>query len=114
MSTDHRFLALQKRVSISAKLLLTYVEKLCSDKRHIADALGNPVRLILTAGHVHDVRAAGQLLEGVACGALLGDKSYDADALVWTSAQSLLRGGQEDIGLSHLAFLTPPASPLHP
>jgi transposase len=48
----------------------------------LADALGNPVRLILTAGHVHDVRAAGQLLEGVACGALLGDKGYDADALI--------------------------------
>jgi transposase len=48
----------------------------------LADALGNPVRLILTAGHVHDLRAAGQLLEGVACGALLGDKGYDADALI--------------------------------
>ncbi len=34
------------------------------------------------AGHVHDLRAAGQLLEGVACGALLGDKGYDADALI--------------------------------
>ena len=30
----------------------------------------------------HDVRAAGQLFEGVACGALLGDKGYDADALI--------------------------------
>ena len=48
----------------------------------LADALGNPVRLILTAGHVHDVRAAGQLLQGVACGALLGDKGYDADPLI--------------------------------
>jgi transposase len=48
----------------------------------LADPLGNPVRLILTAGHVHDVRVAGQLLEGVACGALLGDKGYDADALI--------------------------------
>ena len=48
----------------------------------LADALGNPVRLILTAGHVHDVRAAGQLLQGVACGALLGDKGYDADGLI--------------------------------
>ena len=27
-------------------------------------------------------RAAGQLLEGVACGALLGDKGYDANALI--------------------------------
>jgi len=44
--------------------------------------LGNPVRLILTAGHVHDVRVAGQLLQGVACGALLGDKGYDADGLI--------------------------------
>ena len=44
--------------------------------------MGNPVRLILTAGHVHDIRAAGQLLEGVACDALLGDKGYDADALI--------------------------------
>ena len=44
--------------------------------------MGNPVRLVLTAGHVHDVRAAGQLLQGVACGALLGDKGYDADGLI--------------------------------
>ena len=44
--------------------------------------MGNPIKLILTAGHVHDVRAAPQLLEGVACGALLGDKAYDADALI--------------------------------
>jgi len=44
--------------------------------------LGNPIKLILTAGHVHDVRVAGRLLEGVACGALLGDKGYDADALI--------------------------------
>jgi len=48
----------------------------------LADALGNPVRLILTGGHVHDSRVAGRLLEGVACGALLGDKGYDADALI--------------------------------
>ncbi len=35
-----------------------------------------------TAGHVHDARAAGQLLQGVACGALLADKGYDADSLI--------------------------------
>ena len=44
--------------------------------------MGNPFRFILTPGQVHDVRAAPDLLEGVACGALIGDKGYDADTLI--------------------------------
>jgi hypothetical protein len=31
---------------------------------------------------LQDVRVAGQLFEGVACRALLGDKGYDADVLI--------------------------------
>ncbi len=60
--------------------------------------MGNPIKLILTAGHVHDVRTAPQLLEGVACGALLGDKAYDADALI---------GRLRDAGI---AIVIPPKS----
>jgi hypothetical protein len=37
--------------------------------------LGQSNQAYSNGGHVHDVRAAGQLLEGVACGALLGDKA---------------------------------------
>jgi transposase len=44
--------------------------------------LGNPIRFILTPGQVHDGRAAPDLLDGVACGALICDKGYDADALI--------------------------------
>ena len=72
--------------------------RLTSKIHALADALGNPVRLILTGGHVHDIRAAGQLLEGVACGALLGDKGYDADALI-----ERLRGAR-------IAVVIPPKS----
>ena len=64
----------------------------------LADALGKPIKLILTGGHVHDVRAAPQLLEGVACGALLGDKAYDADALI---------GRLREVGI---AIVIPPKS----
>ena len=46
----------------------------------LADAF--PIRFIVTPGQVHDMRAAPDLLDGVACGALIGDKGYDADALI--------------------------------
>ena len=45
----------------------------------IVDALGNPLRLILTGGQVHDITQAEALLALIEPGALLADKGYDAD-----------------------------------
>jgi len=48
----------------------------------LVDALGNPVKLMLTAGQAHDLACAEQLIDGADPDALLGDKAYDADPLV--------------------------------
>ena len=45
----------------------------------IVDALGNPLRLVLTGGQVHDITQAEALLTLIEPGALLADKGYDAD-----------------------------------
>lgn len=47
----------------------------------LADALGRPLRFILTGGQIHDVVSAPALLEGVRGGALIADKAYDSNAL---------------------------------
>jgi transposase len=44
------------------------------------DALGNPLRIILTPGQVHDIRQAEALIEGFACEKVLADKGYDSNA----------------------------------
>ncbi len=46
------------------------------------DALGNPLRLLLTAGEVHDSTQAADLIAGYEAEALLADKGYDADKLI--------------------------------
>lgn len=46
------------------------------------DALGNPVRWILTGGQVSDINQAGALIAGFPTTAVMGDKGYDAGALV--------------------------------
>lgn len=49
---------------------------------HVAvDALGNPVRLILSEGQVADITGAAWLIEGLDFEALIADKGYDADWL---------------------------------
>lgn len=54
-----------------------------STKIHIAvDSLGNPLRLILTAGQRHDSPQAAALIEGFEPRALIADKGYDSDALI--------------------------------
>jgi transposase len=54
-----------------------------STKIHIAvDALGNPLRFILTAGQCHDSPQALALIEGYAPQALLADKGYDDIKLI--------------------------------
>ncbi len=54
-----------------------------STKIHIAvDALGNPLRLLLTAGQRHDSVQASALIDGFAPQALIADKGYDSDQLI--------------------------------
>jgi transposase len=45
------------------------------------DALGRPLRFIVTAGQVGDVTQAPALLEGQTGDAVLADKAYDSNAL---------------------------------
>jgi transposase len=45
----------------------------------LADALGRPLRFILTGGQVHDIVAAPALLEGMSGGALIADKAFDSN-----------------------------------
>ena len=54
-----------------------------STKVHVSvDALGNPRRVILTAGQVHDLQAAPTLIEGEATEAVVADKAYDSDIFI--------------------------------
>src|SRR5437762_12197546 len=51
-----------------------------STKIHIAvDTLGHPLRLILTAGQVHESTQASALIEGLTLVSLIVDKGYDND-----------------------------------
>ena len=47
----------------------------------LVDALGNLVRFILLPGQRHDSVGVPPLIEGIAFGALLGDKAFDTDRL---------------------------------
>jgi len=46
------------------------------------DALGNPLRFLLTGGQVSDFVMAEQLLQGQLPSTVLADKGYDSDKLV--------------------------------
>ena len=48
----------------------------------VCDALGNPLRFIVTVGERHDSTQAQALREGFRTHAVLADKGYDADELV--------------------------------
>ena len=48
----------------------------------VCDALGNPLRFVLTAGQRHDSQPVSKLLDGLAAKALLADKAYDSDKVV--------------------------------
>ena len=50
----------------------------------MTDALGSPLRFILTGGQDSDIGQAENLLAGIQAGALLADKAYDVDALLNT------------------------------
>lgn len=54
-----------------------------STKIHAAvDALGNPVRLRLTAGQTSEYGQANALIEGFRAGYILADKGYDSDGFI--------------------------------
>ena len=48
----------------------------------LVDALGNPANLMLTAGQIHDLVCAQDLIESADPQALIADKAYDADPLI--------------------------------
>lgn len=49
-----------------------------STKIHaVTDALGNPVRFILTGGQRNDITQIEQLLDGLRAGHVIADKGYD-------------------------------------
>jgi hypothetical protein len=53
-----------------------------STKAHArVDALGNPIRLLLTAGQVADVTQGAALVAAIPTGAVIPDKGCDSDAL---------------------------------
>ncbi len=52
----------------------------------LVDALGNPLRFILTGGERHEISQAHDLLQGFAFKAVIADKGYDADPLRQTIA----------------------------
>ena len=56
-------------------------------KIHLAvDALGLPVRVLVTQGTDADCTQAGRLIEGLSADSLLADKGYDTDAILAQAA----------------------------
>ena len=52
------------------------------------DALGNPLRLILTGGQVADITQGPALVNSIKTDAVVADKGYDSDAFVATITQT--------------------------
>ena len=48
----------------------------------VVDALGNPIRLLLTGGQTHDSVPVRELLSGIIAEYILADKAYDKDSLI--------------------------------
>jgi len=54
-----------------------------STKIHaLVDALGNPLRLLLTPGQAHDLAGADALLPHITANLLIADRAFDADSRV--------------------------------
>ena len=54
-----------------------------STKIHaLVDALGNPLRFVLTPGQVHDLAGADALLPHMVADLLIADRAFDADSRV--------------------------------
>ena len=48
------------------------------------DALGNPLRVILSAGQIADIDCAAKTIENLPAHAVVADKGYDADHFIAT------------------------------
>lgn len=48
----------------------------------VVDALGNPLKVSLTKGQVHDITQAEPLTANIVPGAMLADKGYDANSFI--------------------------------
>jgi transposase len=59
----------------------------------LVDALGNLIAFVLVPGQRHDVNLVDKLMNGVACGAFLGDKAFDANKV----RELLARNGAEAV-----------------
>jgi transposase len=65
-----------------------------STKIHAAvDALGNPIRLLLTQGQTSDYTQANELISGFQCDYVIADKGYDSDSFV----DAIHTGGAEAV-----------------
>lgn len=54
-----------------------------STKIHISvDALGNPLRLCLSAGQSHDSTRAFELIEGLTCQRVIADRGYAGQSMI--------------------------------
>ncbi|CAN5468649.1 IS5-like element ISLpl3 family transposase [soil metagenome] len=53
----------------------------------VCDALGNPLRFVLTPGQRHDSKPVPELLDGLPAKALLADKAYDSDKIVQSTQE---------------------------
>ena len=54
----------------------------------VVDALGNPVRLLITAGNINDSVPAIDLLSGLKSDYLIADKGYDTEAILKFAAEN--------------------------
>ena len=54
----------------------------------LADALGRPLRFILTGGQVNDIVAAPALLDGIEGAGVIADKAYDTNDFRQTIADA--------------------------
>ena len=57
----------------------------------LCDALGNPLRFLLTPGQRHDSKAVSELLNGVMAKALLADKAYDSDKIIQSAQEQSMQ-----------------------
>lgn len=48
----------------------------------MCDALGNPVKFLLTPGQTHDITQAQPLLKDLAADHVIADKGYDGDQII--------------------------------
>ncbi|MBH2008936.1 MAG: IS5 family transposase [Xanthomonadaceae bacterium] len=70
----------------------------------VCDALGNPLRFVLTAGQRHDSKPVPELLDGLQAKALLADNAYDSFQLPLKTAiifKAFLRQTKKIISISN-------------